>query len=114
LLVSLHLALYTYHRLHRLQPTDAHALLNVACKQLILDARNGILEGLTLALESAITVNFGNQRPISDLTERLIYAVMPHVVSLKKPKDVGCDGRRRNIHVMNRLSVDFAVIGGTV
>jgi hypothetical protein len=32
LLVPLHLALYTYHCLHTLQLTDAHALLNVACK----------------------------------------------------------------------------------
>jgi hypothetical protein len=39
---------------------------------------------------------------------------MPHVVSVKKPKDIGCDGRRGNVHVMDGGRVDFAVISGTV
>jgi hypothetical protein len=39
---------------------------------------------------------------------------MPHIVSLKKPKDVGRNGRRGNVHVMDGGGVDLAVIGGTV
>jgi hypothetical protein len=56
-----------------------------------------------LALESAVLVDLSDQRSISDLTECLIYAVMPHIVSVKKPKDVGCDKRRGNVHVVNGL-----------
>jgi hypothetical protein len=112
LLVPLHFALYTYHRLRTLQPTDTHALLNIACEQLILNARNRVLERLTLVLESVVTADLSDQRSISDLTDCLIYAVMPHVVSMKKPKNVSCDGRRGNVHVMDGLHVDFAVIGG--
>jgi hypothetical protein len=46
------------------------------------------------ALKSVITADLCGQRSISDLTERLIYAVMPHIVRVKKPKNVGGDGRR--------------------
>jgi hypothetical protein len=33
---------------------------------------------------------------------------------MKKPKNVGCNGRRGNVHVMNGSGVDLAVIRGTV
>jgi hypothetical protein len=114
LLIPLHLTLDTYHGSGALQPTDTHASLDVAREQLIFDTRDGVLEGLTLPLESTITGNFSGQRTIADLTERLIHTVMPHIVSMKKPKNVGCDGRRGNIHVMNGGGVDLAVIRGTV
>jgi hypothetical protein len=114
LLIPLHLALYTHHCPRSLQPTDTHAPLNVACKQLILDARNGLLEGLTLALESAVMADLSDQRSISEFTEGLIYTVMSHVVSMEKPKDVGCDGRRGNVHVVNGLRVDLAMVSGAV
>jgi hypothetical protein len=114
LLVPLHLALYTYRRPCTLQPTDTHAPLNVACKQLILDTRDGVLKRLTLALESAVAADLSDQRSISKLTECLVHAVMPHVVSMEKPKNVSCDGRRGNVHVMNGLCVEFAMVGGAV
>jgi hypothetical protein len=114
LLVPLHLALYTYHCPCTFKPTDAHAPLDVACEQLILNARNGLLEGLTLVFESAVTGDLSDQRSIPDLTERLIYAVMPHIVSVEKPKNVGSDGRRGNVHVMNGLGVDLAVVSGAI
>jgi hypothetical protein len=65
-------------------------------------------------LESVVTVDLGDQRSISEFTECLIYAVMPHVVSMKKPKNVGCDERRGNVHVVNGLSVDLAMVGGAI
>jgi hypothetical protein len=49
-----------------------------------------------------------------DLTKRLIYAVMPHVVRVEEPKSVGGDGRRGNVHVMNGLGVDLAMVSGAV
>jgi hypothetical protein len=39
---------------------------------------------------------------------------MPHVVSVKEPKNVGGDGRRGNVNVMNGGSVDLTVVRGTV
>jgi hypothetical protein len=114
LLIPLHFTLYTYHCPRTLQPTDAHAPLNVACKQLIFNARNGVLEGLMLALESAVMADLSDQRPISDLPECLVYTVMLHVISMKKLKNVGCDGRRGNVHVMNGLRMDLTMIGGAV
>jgi hypothetical protein len=67
-----------------------------------------------LALKSAVTADFSDQRSVPDLTECLIDAVMPHVVSMKKLKNVGCDGRKGNIHIMHGLCMDFAMIGGAI
>jgi hypothetical protein len=65
-------------------------------------------------LESAIMADLSDQRSIPDLTERLIYAVMPHIVSVEKPKNVGCNGRRGNVHVMNGLGVNLAMVSGAI
>jgi hypothetical protein len=81
---------------------------------LIFDACDGVLEGLTLPLESTVTGDLSHQWTIADFTERLIHVVMPHVVSMKKPKDVGRNGRRGNVHVMDGGSVDLTVISRTV
>jgi hypothetical protein len=67
-----------------------------------------------LALESAVMADLSDQRPISDLPECLVYTVMLHVISMKKLKNVGCDGRRGNVHVMNGLRMDLTMIGGAV
>jgi hypothetical protein len=103
-----------YHSPGGLQPTDTHASLDVAREQLIFNAGDGVLKGLTLPLESSVTGDLRCQRAITELTERLIHAVMPHVVSMKKPKDIGSNGRRGNVHVMDGGGVDLAVIRGTV
>jgi hypothetical protein len=79
---------------------------------LIFDARDRILKGLPLALEPSVSSDFGYQRAIADLTERLIHAVMPHVVSVQKPKDIGGDGRRRDVNVMNGGGMDLTVVCG--
>jgi hypothetical protein len=81
---------------------------------LVLDACDRVLKGLTLALESAVTANLSGQRSISELTECLVYAIMPHVISVKEPENVSCDGRRGNVHIMNGLRVDFAMVSGAV
>jgi hypothetical protein len=39
---------------------------------------------------------------------------MPHIVSVKKPKDVGGDGRGWNVNVDDDRGMDLTVIGGTV
>jgi hypothetical protein len=110
LLIPLHFALYTYHSPGTLKLTDTHASLDVAREQLVFYARDGVLEGLTLPLESTVTSDLSCQRTIAILTERLIHVVMPHVVSMKKPKDVGRNRRRGNVHIMDGGSVDFTVI----
>jgi ribosomal protein S27E len=76
--------------------------------------RDGILEGLTLPLESTVSGHFGHQRTIANLAERLIHAVMPHIVSMKKPKNVGRNGRRGNVNIMDSGGVDLTVIRGTI
>jgi hypothetical protein len=39
---------------------------------------------------------------------------MPHIVSVKKPKDVGRNGRGRNVNVNDGRGVNFAVVSGAV
>jgi hypothetical protein len=82
LLVPLHLTLNTYHSPSTLQPTGAHMLFYVTCEQLILKSRNGLLEQLALVFQAAVAVDLCNQRSVANLTECLIHAIMPHVVSV--------------------------------
>jgi hypothetical protein len=112
--VPLHLTLNTYHRPSPFQPTDAHALLYVSSEHLILQARDGILERLALALELSVAVNFRYQGSVTNLAERLIHMVMPHVVSMEKPKDVGCDKGRGNVHVVYGGCVDLTMVSGAI
>jgi hypothetical protein len=81
---------------------------------LIFDARDGVLKGLTLPLEPSIPGDLCYQRTIANLTERLIHAVMPHIVSVKEPKNVGGNRRRGNINIMNGGGVNLTVICGTI
>jgi hypothetical protein len=39
--------------------------------------------------------------------------VMPHVVSMQEPKNVGGDGWWGNVHIVDGGSMDLAVVGGT-
>jgi hypothetical protein len=39
---------------------------------------------------------------------------MPHIVSVKKPKYVGRDGRGRNVNIDDRRSMNFAVVSGAI
>jgi hypothetical protein len=103
-----------YHRPRTLKLADAHAPLNITREQMVLNARNRVLERLTLTLELAVAADLSDQGSIADLAECLIYAIMPHVVSVEKLKNVGCDRRRGNVHVMNGLGVDFAMVSGAV
>jgi hypothetical protein len=112
--VPLHLTLNTYHRPSPFQPTDAQALLYVSSEHLILQARDRVLERLALVLKPMVAVNFCYQGSVANLTECLIHMVMSHVVSMEKPKDVGCDEGRGNVHVVYGGCVDFAVISGAV
>jgi hypothetical protein len=84
--VPLHLTLNPYHCSCAFQPTDAHAPLHIGREQLILELSNQLLESLALTFQPVVSVNLGNQRAITELAERLIHTVMPHIVSLKKPK----------------------------
>jgi hypothetical protein len=61
-----------------------------------------------------VTADLGDQQPVSNLSERLIHAVMPHIVSMKKPKNIGSNGRRGNVHIVDGLGVDLAVVSRAV
>jgi hypothetical protein len=39
---------------------------------------------------------------------------MPHIVSVKKPKYVGRNGRGRNVNIDDRRGVNFAMVSGAV
>jgi hypothetical protein len=65
-------------------------------------------------LKPSVPIDFGLERPIANLTYGLVHVVVPHVVSIEKPKYVGGDGRGRNVNVDNGRGVNFAVIGGAV
>jgi hypothetical protein len=60
LLVPLHLALNTYQSSGPFQPANTHAVLYVSGEQLILESCDRLLEGLTLALQTAVVVDFSD------------------------------------------------------
>jgi hypothetical protein len=101
-----------YHRSSPFQPADTHASFYVSGKHLIFETGNGVLEPLALALKSTITVDFHYQQLIAELTKHFIHTVMPHVVSMKKPKYVGCNRGRGNVHIVDRGCMDLAVVSG--
>jgi hypothetical protein len=84
-----------YHRPCRLQLTDTHAPLHVRGKHLILESANRLLERLTLTLELPVPIDLRSERAVADLPEGFVYAIEPHIVSVKKPKYIGgnCYGR---------------------
>jgi hypothetical protein len=102
-----------HHGPSALQSTYTHTLLNIAHEQLVLESLDRLLEGPTLLLEATISVNFGDQRSITDVAKCLIHTVMPHIVSVQKPKDIGSNKRWGNVDVVDGSSVNFAVVGGT-
>jgi hypothetical protein len=81
---------------------------------LVLQASNRLLKGPSLTLKPPIPIDFGPEGPISDLTDGLVYVVVPHIVSIEKPKYVGGDGRRRDVDVYYGRGMDLAVISGAV
>jgi hypothetical protein len=103
-----------YHRPCRLQSTDTHAPFYVRCKHLIFKPSDRLLKGLLLALKSPVAVDLRSERAITDLPEGLVYAVMPHVVSIQKPKYVGSNERGRDIDVGDDSGMNLAVISGAV
>jgi hypothetical protein len=72
------------------------------------------LEGLALALQTPVTVNFRAEGTITDLPDGLIYAIVPHVVTVKESEYISGDGRGRDVDVDHGCCVDFAVIGRPV
>jgi hypothetical protein len=108
--IVLHRTLNTYHCPCRLQSADTHASLHVRRKHLVLKSTNRLLEGLTLTLESPVSVDLHSEGTIADLSDGLVYAIISHVVSVKKPKYVGGNRRRGNVNVDDGRSVDFAVV----
>jgi hypothetical protein len=82
LLVPLHFTLYAHHRPSALQLASTHPPLHVTHEQLILKSCDRLLERPMLTLQAAISVDFRDERTVTDLTERLIYTVVPHLVSV--------------------------------
>jgi hypothetical protein len=67
-----------------------------------------------LTLESLILIDLRSKRAVTDLPEGFVYTIVPHIVSVKKPKYIGGNGRGRDIDVDDGGSVNLAVISGSV
>jgi hypothetical protein len=65
-------------------------------------------------LKPPVSVDFGPQGPITNLTDGLIDVVVPHIVSIEKPKYVGGNRRGRHVNVYDGRGVDFTVIGRAI
>jgi hypothetical protein len=81
---------------------------------LILQASDRLLERLALTLQPPIPIDLGPERSIADLSYGLIDIIMPHIVSVKKSKELSWNGRGRNVDVDNGGSVNLTVISGAV
>jgi hypothetical protein len=112
--IVLHRTLNTYHRPCRLQSTDTHVSLHVRGKHLILESSNRLLERLMFTLESPVPIDLRSERAVADFPEGFVYAIIPHVVSVKKPKYIGGNGRGRDVDVNDGRGMDFAVVCGPI
>jgi hypothetical protein len=65
-------------------------------------------------LEPPVPIDFGPERPITNLTYGFVHVVVPHVVCIKEPEYVASDGRGRNVNVDDGCGVDLAVVSGAV
>jgi hypothetical protein len=110
----LHLTLDPYQCSGAFQPTNAHALLNIRRKQLIFESSNRLLIRPVFALQPVIAVNLGNQGMVTDFAQRLVHAIVPHIVELKKLKQFGGDRRWGNVNIVDGSGVDLTVICGTL
>jgi hypothetical protein len=73
--ITLHLRLNAHHSPRRLQPADTHPLLHIVSEHLVLQASDGLLERPPLTLKPPVSVDFGPQGPITDLTDGLVDVV---------------------------------------
>jgi hypothetical protein len=112
--ITLHLCLNAHHGSRRLQPADTHPPLHISSEHLILQASDGLLERPPLTLEPPVSVDFGPQGPITDLIDGLVDIVVPHIVSIEKPKYVGGNRRGSHVNVYDGRGVDFAVISRAI
>jgi hypothetical protein len=112
--ITLHLRLDSYHCSRCLQPANTHPPFDVSSEHLILQASNRLLEGSSLTLKPPVSIDFGPEGPIANLTYSLVHIVVSHVVSVKKPKYVVSDRRGRNVDVDYGCGVNLAVVGGAV
>jgi hypothetical protein len=81
---------------------------------LVLQASDGLLERPPLTLKPPVSVDFGPQGPITDLTDSLVDVVVPHIVSIEKPKYVSGNGRGRHVNVYDGCGVNFTVVSGAI
>jgi hypothetical protein len=77
---------------------------------LVLEPTDRLLEGLALALKAPVTVNFRAEGAITDLPDGFVYAIVPHVVTVKEAEYISGDERGRDVDVDHGCCVDFAVI----
>jgi hypothetical protein len=112
--ITLHLCLNAHKSPRRLQSADTHPPLHISSEHLIFQASDRLLEGPSLTLQLSVAVDFGSKGPITYLTDSLVDIVVPHVVSIEKPKYIGGNGRRGNVDVYDRRGMNLAVIGGAV
>jgi hypothetical protein len=65
-------------------------------------------------LKLLVLVDLHLEGTITELPEGLVYEIMPHIVSVKKPKYIGGNKRGRDVDVNDGRSVDLAVVCGPV
>jgi hypothetical protein len=51
---------------------------------------------------------------VTELPEGLVDSVKTHVVSIQESKDVGGNGRGRDVDIDDRRGMDLAMVRGTV
>jgi hypothetical protein len=112
--ITLHLCLNAHHSPRRLQSADTHPPLHISSEHLVFQASDRLLERPPLTLKPPVSVDFGPQGPITDLTDGLVDVVVPHIVSIEKPKCVGGNRRRGDVDIYDRRGMNLAVIGGAV
>jgi hypothetical protein len=72
------------------------------------------LEGLALSLKSSVMVDFRYEGTVANLPKSLVYLLVPHIVSIQEPKNIGSNKGRGNIDIDDGSSVYLAVIRGPV
>jgi hypothetical protein len=74
--------------------------LHISSKHLILEPSDRLLERLTLSFKPPIAIDFCLKGTVTKFPEGFVDTIVPHVVSVKKPQDVGSDRRWGNVHIV--------------
>jgi hypothetical protein len=67
-----------------------------------------------LTLELSVLIDFCSEGAVADFPKGLVYTIVPHIVCVKKLKDISGNGRRGNIDINDGCSMDLTVISGPI